>query len=170
MHDLRKTFGRLRGKMASSRLNNAAESTATAQREFLLKLVAKNTDSAFGREHGFASIRTVSDYRKRVQPRDFEGLRPYVNRIMAGEVSALTHEAPFMLTMTSDPTGEPNFIPVTPESQTLNSSLMAHWLHRALQDHPGLMDYSTIGIVSQAIDGHTVSGVTSHRASPLTHT
>jgi len=108
MHGLLKTFSRMRGKMASSRLNNAAESTATAQREFLLKLVAQNTDSAFGREHGFASIRTVSDYRKQVQVRDFEGLRPYVNRIMAGEESALTHEAPFMLTMTSGTTGEPS--------------------------------------------------------------
>ena len=167
MHGLLKTFSRLRGKMASSRLNSAAESTANAQREFLLKLVAQNTDSAFGREHGFASIRTVSDYRKQVQVRDFEGLRPYVNRIMAGEVSALTHEAPFMLTMTSGTTGEPKFIPVTRESQKLNSSLMALWLHRALHDHPGLMDYSSIGIVSQAIEGHTGSGVPYGSASGL---
>src|SRR6266404_1566341 len=167
MHGLLKTFSRMRGKMASSRLNNAAESTATAQREFLLKLVAQNTDSAFGREHGFASIRTVSDYRKQVQVHDFEGLRPYVNRIMAGEESALTHEAPFMLTMTSGTTGEPKFIPVTRESQKLNSSLMALWLHSALQDHPGLMDYSSIGIVSQAIEGHTGSGVPYGSASGL---
>jgi hypothetical protein len=69
--------------------------------------------------------------------------------------------------MTSGTTGEPKFIPVTRESQKLNSSLMALWLHRALKDHPGLMDHSSIGIVSQAIEGHTGSGLPYGSASGL---
>jgi hypothetical protein len=167
MPGLLKNVSRLRGKLASLQLDRAAKATATAQREFLLRLVAQNADSAFGREHSFASIRTVGEYRHQVQLRDFEGLRPYVNRIIAGELTVLTHEAPFMLTMTSGTTGEPKFIPVTRESQKLNSSLMSLWLHRALQDHPGLMDHSSIGIVSQAIEGHTISGLPYGSASGL---
>jgi len=76
---------------------------------------------------------------------------------MAGEVSALTHEAPFMLTMTSGTTANQKFIPVTRESQTLNSSLMAHWLHRAPRIIPidGLTPALVLSV--RLLEGHTGS-------------
>jgi hypothetical protein len=167
MLGLLKTANRLRGQTASLLLDSAAAAPRAAQQKFLLKLVRRNADSGFGVEHGFASIRTEADYRQRVPVRDFEGLRPFVKRIMAGEKSALTKAAPFMLTMTSGTTGEPKFIPVTPQSQRLNSSLMRQWLYRAQQDHPGMMDNSSVGIVSQAIEGQTPSGLPYGSASGL---
>jgi hypothetical protein len=45
---------------------------AKTQRETLLSLVRRAADTRFGREHGFASIRTVADYQARVPLRDYE--------------------------------------------------------------------------------------------------
>ena len=46
--------------------------------------------------------------------RDYEALRPYVCRLLAGEGNVLTRESPFMFATTSGTTGEPKHIPVTP--------------------------------------------------------
>ena len=85
MQRLLKTFIRLRGKSATRRLNAAAAWPDVVQRDFLLELLHKNAETAFGRDHDFVNIRTEADFRRQVPIQDFEGFRPYVSRIMAGE-------------------------------------------------------------------------------------
>ena len=158
---------RLRGRVSSLALDHAASRPEEAQRDVLAKALQRNADSIFGREHGFAGIRDEADYRRRVPVSEFEDLRPYVNRIIAGEKSVLTKARPFMLTMTSGTTAEPKYIPVTRESQARNSSLMRQWLYRALCDHPRLMDHASVGVVSRAVEGYTPSGLPYGSASGL---
>jgi GH3 auxin-responsive promoter len=167
MPELLKTTIRLRGKISSLALDRAASEPEAAQRDVLLKAVQRNADSIFGREHGFASIRSETDYRRQVAIGEFEDFRPYVKRIIAGEKSVLTKAQPFMLTMTSGTTGEPKYIPVTRESQARNSSLMRQWLYRALVDHPRFLDHASVGVVSRAVEGHTPSGLPYGSASGL---
>ena len=158
---------RLSGKIESLALDNACRQPEEAQREILLKILRRNADTVFGREHGFASVASEADYRRRVPVSEYERLRPYVKRIIAGEKSVLTKAAPFMLTMTSGTTGEPKYIPVTRESQAHNSSLMRQWLYRALCDHPKFLDHASVGVVSRAIEGYTPSGLAYGSASGL---
>lgn len=164
---LLKIANRLRGKFESALLDSAASAPQAAQREFLLKTLRRNAESAFGVEHNFACIRTESDYRKLVPVRDFEAIRPFVKRALTGEHDVLTKDEPFMFTMTSGTTGEPKYIPVTHESQSHNSSLMRQWLYRAQLDHPRLMEHASVGIVSRAIEGYTSSGLPYGSASGL---
>ena len=164
---LLKNLIRLRGKIESLALDNACRQPEEAQREVLFKILRRNADTIFGREHGFASVANEADYRRRVPVSEYERLRPYVKRIIAGEKSVLTKAAPFMLTMTSGTTGEPKYIPVTRESQAHNSSLMRQWLYRALCDHPKFLDRASVGIVSRAIEGYTPSGLAYGSASGL---
>lgn len=149
----------LRGKFESRRLDKSAVEPEKTQRRFLLNLLEKNAASQFGRAHGFAEIRTESDFRQRVPIRGYEDFRPFVNRIIAGEQAVLTKENPFMLTMTSGTTGEPKYVPVTHESQAHNSSLMRQWLYRAECDHQGLTAQASVGIVSRAVEGFTASNL-----------
>jgi GH3 auxin-responsive promoter len=167
MPSLLKSTIRLRGQIASLALDRAASEPAHAQREVLGKILSRNADTVFGREHGFASINGEADYRRRVPVNEYESLRPYVDRIVAGEKAVLTKSAPFMLTMTSGTTGEPKYIPVTRESQEHNSGLMRQWLYRALLHHPEFLDQASVGIVSRAVEGYTPSGIPYGSASGL---
>src|SRR5438445_13205496 len=82
------------GRRESHRLDHAAIAPAIAQHRFLLKILTKNARTSFGIQHGFASIRTETDYRRRVPIRDYEEFRPYVARMMKGDLAVLTAERP----------------------------------------------------------------------------
>jgi GH3 auxin-responsive promoter len=166
---LLKTAIRLHGQRASLMLERAALAPRAAQQDFLLRTLRRNRATAFGRQHDFAAIKTEADYRRRVPVRDYEDLRPFVNRLMAGERAVLTREQPVMLTMTSGTTGEQKFIPVTRASALLEASLMRQWLYRALLAHPSYMDGQSVAIVSRAVEGHTPSGLAYGSASGVTY-
>ena len=88
------TVIRLRGYSVARRLDRAAERPLETQRSVLLDLIARNADTAFGRDHRFGLIRSETDYRRQVPIRDYEGIRPYVDRIIQGEDAVLTASAP----------------------------------------------------------------------------
>src|SRR5260370_3397267 len=111
------------GKRQHHMLEQAAISPANAQRRFLLELLRRNAATIFGRQYGFASIRTEADYRHRVPIRDYEGVRPYINRITGGESMVLTARQPVMFTMTSRTTAEPYLGPVTRESKLTTAAI-----------------------------------------------
>ena len=157
------------GRRESRRLDQSAMAPASAQQCFLFKLLTKNAKTIFGRQHGFASIRTVDDYQRRVPIRDYEEFRPYVTRMMNGGFAVLTVEQPVMFTMTSGTTSEPKFIPVTRESQSIESALTRQWFYLALRDHPQFMDHAGVGIVSKAVEGFTPSGIPYGSASGMTY-
>jgi hypothetical protein len=159
MPELFKHARRLRGHIASRLLDKACNDPLKAQRSFLLRLVRRNAGTAFGRAHGFSGIRTEEDFRRRVPVREYEELRPYIKRIVAGERNVLTKDEPFMMAMTSGTTSEPKYIPVTRACAGQTASLMSQWLYRAERDHKGLLDYASVGIVSRAIESRTPAGI-----------
>ena len=94
-----------------------------AQAQLLRTLLRDNADTVFGRQHGFDDL-TPAEYARRVPVRDYEALRPYVARVIAGEPRVLTAEAPFTFASTSGTTGEPKLVPVTPRSADAMAALM----------------------------------------------
>lgn len=159
MLKLLKFAQQLRGKFESRAFEKATREPEKIQKQFLLDLLRKNSETHFGREHDFAGIKSEADFRARVPVRDYEELRPFVDRIVKGEREVLTKENPFMFTITSGTTGEPKYIPVTRESQAANSRLMRQWISRAELDHPGVTAESGVAIVSRAVEGFTASGM-----------
>src|SRR3954470_18971515 len=79
------------------------------QRQALVDKLQRAQDSSFGRDHGFSRIRTVADFRKRVPVRTYDEHRPYLNKVLNGDVSALFAPGTklLMFAMTSGTTGEP---------------------------------------------------------------
>lgn len=139
------------------------------QARVLENLLQDNADTLFGREHAFGTISSAREYARRVPIRDYEALRPYVDRIKAGESGVLTAESPFMFTTTSGTTGEPKFIPVTAGWRRAMAALMRLWTFYALRDHPGMLKHHVLTIVGPTVEGVTSGGLPHGAMTGLTY-
>jgi len=137
------------------------------QNQLLLDILHRNRGTRFGRDHRFDGIRSLNDYRSRVEIGDYERLRPYVERAKHGEPNALTEEPVLMFTMTSGSTGEPKLIPVTKTALDNHRELTRFWYYRAYLDYPGFLSGKLLGVVSPAIEGRTPAGIPFGAASGL---
>jgi hypothetical protein len=137
----------------------ATDRPADAQARVLRALLQANAGTAFGRDHGFASIQTPRQYAQRVPVRDYEALRPYTTRLLNGEPHVLTSEAPLMFATTSGTTAEPKLIPVTPTSARQSAALMRLWTVYGLREHPAMLDRRILTMVGPAREGTTPGGV-----------
>lgn len=150
---------RWQGRALKQQLEAATQEPEQAQQQLLRQLLSRHSDTQFGREHRFDQIRTPLDYRRAVPIRDYEGFRPYVQQMMAGQEKILVNEPVHMFTMTSGTTGQPKYIPVTVGVERGGARLMRQWLYRILQDHPTFLNRAVVGIVSPAIEGYTPGGI-----------
>lgn len=137
----------------------AAARPDRAQAAALRDLLDRNARTAFGRAHGFGAIRTAAEYGRAVPLRDYEGVRPYVQRTVAGEPAVLTADRVVAFATTSGTTGEPKLVPVTASSLGRMSALVRLWMLRAYRDHPALFDGALLTVVSPAIEGRTPAGL-----------
>jgi hypothetical protein len=89
--------------------------TSQVQGELLAELLAAHADTAFGNAHNFGRIRNYHDFTAAVPVCTYEYYRPYIQRVLHGETSALlpADQKVLMFSMTSGTTGEPKHIPVT---------------------------------------------------------
>ena len=140
-----------------------------AQARLIEELCAANARSAFGLAHEFRRVRSVDDFRKHVPVREYEGYRPWIDRIQNGETHALTCEAPFMFTSTSGTTGQPKLIPVTESWKEELAAIMRLWLHRASLAHPRMLQRRIVSIVSPAVEGFARNGLPIGSMSGLTY-
>ena len=93
-----------------------ADNPEEAQQRTFEKLIAKGRNTGFGAEHGFAEIRSYSDFSTRVPVRDYETLKPYVERIFKGEDDVLWPGKPLYFAKTSGTTSGAKYIPISRES------------------------------------------------------
>jgi len=148
-------------------LDAAAERPAEAQREVLRRILADNQDTAFGRTHGFAGVRSHADYWRRVPVQHYESLRPYVERQRTTGETALTSEAPVFYAQTSGTTGVPKYVPITPSVLALTRAeqkVFSYLQHRAC---PEAFSGRTLAIMGAAVEGqldsgHAVGSVSGH--------
>jgi len=79
-------------------------------------LIADAAGTQFGQDHDFISINSYEDFVKRVPIRDYEALRPYVDRVVKGETDILWKGKPIYFAKTSGTTSGAKYIPITKES------------------------------------------------------
>jgi hypothetical protein len=101
------------GRASAQALTQAAKDPVGTQLRLLRGVLAETRETGFGRDHGFAAIRDEDAYRAAVPIRDYEALRPWIDRQIGGE-AAVTIERPLMYARTSGTTGEPKRVPITP--------------------------------------------------------
>jgi hypothetical protein len=86
------------------------------QMDTLSKILTFAKNTSFGIDHSFASIRTYEDFKMYVPVRDYEELRPYIDRVVAGEENVLWPGKPAYIAKTSGTTSGVKYIPISRES------------------------------------------------------
>jgi hypothetical protein len=100
----------------------------TTQTQWLLDCVHRNADTAYGREHGFASIRSVEDFRKCVPLNDYSAFAPAIERMAQGEANVLFSGLPVAFERTSGNSGTGKLLPYSAASLADFSRALRPWL------------------------------------------
>ncbi len=103
-------------KIIYNKVQKWANYPVKTQEKVFQDLIAEATSTAFGRDHDFVSINSHADFVKRVPIRDYEALKPYVDRVVAGESDVLWKGKPLYFAKTSGTTSGAKYIPLTKES------------------------------------------------------
>ncbi len=80
------------------------------------QLIAGAKNTKFGQDHAFAQIDHYEQFKRLVPIRDYEGLKPYVDQILAGQSDVLWPGKPAYLAKTSGTTSGVKYIPITADS------------------------------------------------------
>ena len=109
---LAKPFAKHIYKKVQKWANNPIET----QKKVFQDLISEATSTQFGKDHDFVSINNHEDFLKRVPVRDYEALKPYVEKMVAGEEDILWKGKPIYFAKTSGTTSGSKYIPITKES------------------------------------------------------
>ena len=99
-----------------NRIQKWANNPIETQQQVFQDLISSATETQFGKDHDFISINSYSDFVKKVPIRDYEALKPYVERVVAGEENVLWQGKPLYFAKTSGTTSGSKYIPITKES------------------------------------------------------
>lgn len=98
-------------------------------------LVDRGSTTAFGTDHSFDGISSVADFQRQVPVRDYEALRPWVDRMVAGEADILWPGRPKYYAKTSGTTSGVKYIPITHDSMPTHIEAarhgLMHYCHRS---------------------------------------
>ncbi len=103
-------------KQVVKRVSKWANNPHKTQDKVFKKLITSAKNTAFGKDHDFKNITSYNDFKSRVKVQDYEGLRSYVDRIVAGEEDVLWKGKPIYFAKTSGTTSGAKYIPITKDS------------------------------------------------------
>ena len=86
------------------------------QQKVFEDLIKQARETAFGKDHNFSKIKTFKDFSAQVPVRDYEALKPYVDRVVKGEENILWKGKPLYFAKTSGTTSGAKYIPLTAAS------------------------------------------------------
>ena len=88
-----------------------------AQREVLQELVTAAQYTTFGRKYGFNKLFSVKAFKQAVPIHDYDDLKPYIEKMMAGEENVLWNTPVEWFAKSSGTTSDKSkFIPISKES------------------------------------------------------
>ncbi|KQN35970.1 hypothetical protein ASE92_07460 [Pedobacter sp. Leaf41] len=97
-------------------INKWKKNAVEAQNKILQNLVKMAEKTAFGKDHRFAETKNYQDFKENVPIRDYEALKGYVDRVVAGESDVLWKGKPLYFAKTSGTTSGVKYIPLSKES------------------------------------------------------
>ncbi len=103
-------------KKVHSKTQKWVQNPIETQQKVFQNLIASAKDTQFGKDHNFSGIKSYEDFSKHVPVRDYEQLRPYVDRVVKGEADILWKGKPMYFAKTSGTTSGAKYIPLTKES------------------------------------------------------
>ena len=110
-----------------------AQNPIATQEAVFKKLIKEAKNTQFGKDHHFEQIQSHTDFVQNVPIRDYEGLKPYVDRVVNGEENVLWKGKPIYFAKTSGTTSGAKYIPLTKESMPTHiqasRNAILHYIH-----------------------------------------
>lgn len=143
--------------------------TAVEDQEKLMKQLvktAKHTD--FGRDHQFEKIESYNDFKQQIPVRDYEQLKPYIEKIKSGKENVLWKGKPVYFAKTSGTTSGVKYIPITKDSipnhiETARNALLCYMA----QSGNGLFANGKMIFLSGSPELERVGGIPTGRLSGI---
>lgn len=139
-------------------------SARRVQLDLLQKLVHFGGETALGRDFGLRHVRSVADFRRQLPIAGYDHFVPYIDRVAAGETSALFPEREEILTFvqTSATTGKPKLFPANRTWFQYYQRGWDVWGVQAFTDHPDMfglpiLQLSTSWKLGTTSGGHNIS-------------
>jgi len=123
---------------ARRRFARALRDPARAQQDALMRIVVANAYSAFGRRHGFSGIRSVADYRTRVDVHDYDQLEQDILREADGTRRVLTTDPVVCFEHTGGSSRPNKLVPYTQALLREFSAATMPWISDLLLQRPAL--------------------------------
>jgi len=107
---------KLFAKRIHAKTQKWANNPVETQQKVFEALIKEATQTQFGKDHDFSSIKTFLDFAQKVPILDYEGLKHYVDKVVKGEENVLWKGKPLYFAKTSGTTSGAKYIPLTKES------------------------------------------------------
>jgi sterol desaturase/sphingolipid hydroxylase (fatty acid hydroxylase superfamily) len=136
----------------------ATQRPRAAQFAVLRRILTANRATQFGREHGFAEIAGIADFRRRVPMQTYESLSPYIDSQERTGAPFLTADRPVLYAQTSGTTGAPRHFPLSRRALAQHKRSQDLFAYVQYRGEPGAYDGRILAIVSPAVEGRLPSG------------
>ena len=109
-------LARQAARWISGQVSRQSKQALEGQELIFKQLLKKGSQTAFGRDHGLDKVQTYAQYQQALGIKDYEDLKPYVERIIAGEDDVLWTGKPRYFAKTSGTTSGVKYIPISADS------------------------------------------------------
>lgn len=96
--------------------NRNAERAVYQQDKWMKRLLSQARETAYGKDNGLAEVHSYADFKNAVPLTDYEGIKPYIDRVIRGESHVLWPDRPLYFCKTSGTTSGAKYIPITRDS------------------------------------------------------
>ncbi len=158
---------RLMSFVQRRRVARAARNPMRIQHALLARMLRDNSDTTFGRRHGFPAIAGYEDYARAVPVREFEALRVFIDADIERGEAALTRERSLQYMRTSGSTGRPKDIPLTASHLGALRAIQRRSIAFQYRACPEAFHGSILAIVSPAEEGWLANGKSYGAASGI---
>src|ERR1043165_5691922 len=86
------------------------------QENILRQLTKTGRNTEYGKEHGLLNVNSYEEFRQAIPIRDYEQIRPWIDKIKEGKHNILWKGKPIYLAKTSGTTSGTKYIPITKDS------------------------------------------------------
>jgi hypothetical protein len=143
-----------------ARYHRAVRDPQRTQQEWLLDQLRREQETAFGRDHCFADIRSVAEFRRQVPIGTYDSHEPYIERVRQGDAEALFHRQRVqMFALTSGTTSARKFIPVTDRVLESYRRVWTVWGLLAYAPRPTLFRHARLTLVGDWDEFRTPAGI-----------
>lgn len=98
------------------KVNKLQQNAIKKQQETFLFLIKNGRKTLYGKQNYFEKIKTYQDFKKHVNIKEYEDLKPYIKKISRGEKNILWPGKPLYFCETSGTTSGLKYIPLTKEA------------------------------------------------------